>query len=101
MVVLGVGKGLTDRHLSIPPKHTDEQGREITESLPRGNIDLLINSLYWVLDQDSYIASGPAIAKPIGDLSRATRSTLWVICVLLLPAGMLALGAVVMILRRR
>jgi hypothetical protein len=101
VVVLGVGKGLTDRHLSIPPKHTDEQGREITESLPRGNIDLLINSLYWVLDQDSYIASGPAIAKPIGDLSRATRSTLWVICVLLLPAGMLALGAVVMILRRR
>jgi hypothetical protein len=101
LVVLGVGKGLIDRHLSLPPKHTDSRGREVTEPLPHANTDLLINSVYWAIGQDDYIAAGPARAKPIGDLSRGARSILWVVCVLVLPAGVLVGGAVVMVARRR
>ena len=101
LVVLGVGKGLIDRHLSLPPKHTDARGREVTEPLPHANTDLLVNSVYWAIGQDDYIAAGPARAKPIGDLSRGARSALWVVCVLLLPAGVLVAGASVMVHRRR
>jgi hypothetical protein len=101
MVVLGVGASMTNAALTTGPVRFDDKGSLRMEDPPRANADLVINSLYWVIGRDDFIASGPAQGKPIRTMTEGTRSALWITCVLVLPAVVCAAGGLVMVLRRR
>jgi hypothetical protein len=100
IVVLGVGLGLVDGYLDAPVHRTNERGADVMTDPPRLNADLAVNSAYWLTGYDSYIASGPVRTPPVRKFSSGVQLTLWLLCTVVLPAGILAAGGVVLLLRR-
>ncbi len=98
IVVLGVGMALVDGYINVPPPG-DDRSRGQTDP-PRANADLVINSVYWVVGRDDLIAAGPPRPKPIR-VTIVSRIILQLLCVVVLPAAIIALGGLVMIIRRR
>ena len=68
---------------------------------PRTNADVVINSVYWLIGRERYIARGPTRVTPIAMIPRGKLTALWILCVVALPALVLALGGVVLFFRRR
>lgn len=99
IVVLGVGMSLVDGYINVPPPG-DDRSRSQADP-PRANADLVINSVYWVVGRDDLIAAGPPRPKPIRAMTIASRTVLQLLCVVVLPAAIIALGGLVMIIRRR
>jgi hypothetical protein len=100
IVVLGVGSGLLDWYLTSPIRVQDEGGFHTIDP-PRANADLVVNSAYWLVGLENYIAAGPVAIEPVDDLSKTTRNVLWVLCVIVLPLAVLVGGSIVLIMRRR
>jgi hypothetical protein len=101
LVVLGVGLSLTDAFLTNPiPMLTQQGGFEATPP-PADDADLVVNSAYWLVGKESYIAAGPSSVEPVCAMGRGTQNTLWVLLVLVLPVIVIAVGWAVMSARRR
>ncbi|MFB3891223.1 MAG: hypothetical protein ACE15C_04275 [Phycisphaerae bacterium] len=101
IVVLGVGASFPDQFLGTTPiPFLKGDGKIGTIDPPRSNADLVINSAYWLLAQDRFIAAGPSQIKPVEMMSSTKLSVLWAICVLGLPAVVLVVGGVVFARRR-
>ena len=98
IVVLGTGMSFIDGYLDEPVPVLD-RGIRFADP-PRANADLVINSLYWLIGRQEYIAAGPAHIRPV-DVSSNQKTALGVVCVLVLPAVVLAIGGLVMLVRRR
>ena len=100
IVVLGMGRSLTDGYLSQPVPVQDAKGTMTLADPPRANADVVINSVYWLTGRENYIAAGPAGAQLvlIGNAARTVLATIFVVA---LPALVLAAGATVMVMRRR
>lgn len=100
LVLLGLGQGLVDPYLQGPVIRPEGEVVK-TYDPPRANPDLVVNSAYWLIGKERFIASGPVRIEPVAEMSRTTRTTLWVVCVLAVPLAVLTAGGVVMILRSR
>lgn len=101
LVLLGVGLSLTDMFLTSPiPELTKQGGFEATPP-PGDDADLAVNAAYWLVGKESYIAAGPTNVEPVRAMGQATQTTLWVFCVLVLPAAVIAAGLVVMAARKK
>ncbi|MBN1941929.1 MAG: hypothetical protein JW849_01425 [Phycisphaerae bacterium] len=101
LVILGVGLSFTDAFLANPiPLLTDQGGFE-TAPAPRDNLDLAVNAAYWLVGKESYIAAGPTSVEPVRAMGPVAQTTVWVLCVLILPAAAIAAGLIVMSARRR
>ena len=100
IVVLGMGQSLTDGYLTQPVPVQDAKGTVTLVDPPRANADVVINSVYWLTGRENYIAAGPAGAQLvlIGKVARTVLATIFVV---VLPALVLAAGAMVMVMRRR
>ena len=101
IVVLGLGAGLKDRYLNSPIPVLTAKGGLDTKPPPRANADLVVNSAYWLVGLERYIAAGPVSIAPVREMSPAVRSSIWAFCVVLLPLGILAVGCVIMMMRKR
>lgn len=101
LVLLGVGFSLTDMFLSTPVQQQSKQGGYELVPPPRDNLDLLVNAAYWLVGKESYIAAGPVTVEPVRAMEPETQITLWVLCVLVLPAAVIVAGLMVMAARRK
>lgn len=101
VVVLGVGQSLLDSYLNGPVPVLGEHG-ELRQSdpPPRTNADLVVNSAYWLIGQQRYIAAGPAQIKPVV-VSDKTLTVLKIAVLGVCPALILAIGGLVMLSRRK
>jgi len=100
IVLVGTG-GLVDAYLSQRiPKFDAKGGISFTDP-PTANADLVINSVYWLIGRDKYIAAGPPQVKPVEMISTAAMSVLWTLVVVCLPLAVLGIGGLVMLVRRR
>jgi len=100
IVVLGMGASLSDGYMDqrIPQMAPDKTITFLDP--PRANADLVINSVYWLIGRQRFIAKGPAQVQPIAMMSDLTRRSLWVLCVVGLPLVVLAAGVIVLVVRR-
>ncbi|MFP4139511.1 MAG: hypothetical protein ACLFVH_09135 [Phycisphaerae bacterium] len=101
IVVLGVGAGLADQYLNEPVLQLREDGGSKLTDPPSANADLVINSCLWLTGWDQYIASGPTYIHPIDMIDPVEMDILWSIYVVGIPGVVLAIGMVVMAMRRR
>ncbi len=101
IVVLGVSAGLADQYLNEPVLQLREDGGSKLTDPPSANADLVINSCLWLTGWDQYIASGPTRIHPIEMVDPVEMDILWSICVVGIPGIVLAIGMIVMALRRR
>jgi hypothetical protein len=99
IAVLGTLGGLLDEYLDAPVLAGPRADR--TEPAPRANADLVINSIYWLVGREDYIAAGPARVQPIRNIDRGALRWLWVLCVAGLPLAVLGAGGAVLLVRRR
>jgi len=99
IVVLGVGRSLLDGYLD-QKVYRLERGLSAADP-PRTDADLMINSLYWLIGREKYIAAGPAVGKPIAPVAPATERALKLVYWFGLPAVVIAVGVLVTLLRRR
>jgi hypothetical protein len=100
VVVLGMGSSLVDPFVQRPVINL-KNNSIASEDPPRGNLDVVVNSAYWVCARDEYIASGPVQVQPIRKIGDVTYRVLWTLCVVGLPAILLCVGGLVLVLRRR
>jgi len=101
IVVLGLAAGLTDGYLDQRVASLNPDGSLTLSDPPRANADVVINSLYWLVGLERYIARGPAQIKPVAMIPAAVMWTLKLTYLAGLPAAVLVLGAVVLLVRRR
>ncbi len=101
IVVLGIGVGLINGYLNEPVLQLREDGGSRLTDPPSANADLVINSCLWLTGWDQYIASGPTYIHPIEMVDPVEMDILWTTYVVGIPAIVLAVGMVVMALRRR
>lgn len=101
IVVLGVGAGLIDGYLDGRVAKLNADGTISLSDPPRTNADLLTNSVYWLIGRDRYIARGPAQIQPVAMIPRGKLTFLWILCVIALPIGIVAMGGVVLFVRSR
>jgi hypothetical protein len=99
IVVLGVGRGMIDGYVNEPIRRI--QDGFSTADPPRANLDLIVNSAYWLIGRENYIAAGPRRIEPVEAISEVAGISLWVFCVIVLPAGVLAAGSLVLMMRKR
>ncbi len=98
IVAAGIASSLTDEYLTQRASLPNERGALVTTEPPKANADFVINAAYWISGREEYIAAGPAQLQPVKVI--ASARLLWTLCVIGLPLGVLALGGVVMILRK-
>jgi hypothetical protein len=106
IVVLGVGESMVDEFLTrgVPVLKTHGGTGDVgfdTSDPPRGDTDVVVNSVYWLAGWDQYIAAGAAQAKPIAMMTRSTLLGIQLAYLLVLPALVLAVGGIVMLMRKR
>ena len=97
--MLSVAAGLMDPYISERVPAGGRLAR--TQDPPRANADIVINSVYWLSAHKDYIAAGPTRVKPVANIGTGELRLLWALCVVALPAAVLALGGVVLLMRRR
>jgi len=100
IVVLTMGASFIDRYLNGPVPQIEDNTLRMTDP-PRADADVVINSVYWTIGNEDYIAAGPAQFPPIRMISPQMRTALWVILAVALPLVVLAIGGVVMLFRKR
>ncbi|MFO0973047.1 MAG: hypothetical protein U1A27_06375 [Phycisphaerae bacterium] len=75
--------------------------RIVAEPPPIGNVDLFVNSLYWLLGQEKLIAAGPPAAPTIKPIDGESMAWLRVTTYGIWPALMFAPGLYFWLARRR
>ncbi|HOD82804.1 MAG: hypothetical protein BWX88_04686 [Planctomycetes bacterium ADurb.Bin126] len=99
IVVAGVGQSFLDGYLDEPMPVVGAKTQFDVTDPPLANADLIINSAYWLSGNVDYIASGPVQVKPV-NVPADTRQWLWLLCVIGLPAAVVAIGVLVLVARR-
>lgn len=99
VVVLGVGFSYADEFLARPVRRLKANAAGASEPPPLGDVDLLTNSIYYLLDKGAYIGSGPGLSQPM--ILPEHNTGLQLACILAWPGAVLAIGAVIMSWRRR
>jgi hypothetical protein len=106
IVVLGVGESMVDEYLNrgVPVLKTHGGTGDVgvdTSDPPRADTEVVVNSVYWLLGRDQYIAAGAAQAKPIAMMTPLTLKLIKWIYLPGLTGLVLAVGVVVMLIRKR
>jgi hypothetical protein len=101
VVVMGLADSMRDSYVAERAPTLEEDGTVVYVDPPRANLDLIVNSAYWLCGRQDYIASGPVQIQPLRNIPRSTYWTLWALCVVALPAAVLAAGGVVLLTRRK
>jgi hypothetical protein len=101
IVVLGVGASVVDGYLDAPVTVLRANRTIWLADPPRANADLLVNSVYWLVGHEQYIAAGPVHVEPIRLIGSGTLTFLKVLCLAVLPLAALGLGGMVLFARRR
>jgi len=102
IVVMGMGFSFIDAFLSrpIPRLEAKKTVTLTTDPPPTENVDLALNSLYWLAGKPSMIAAGPAPIPLVGPIEPGDQGSIWAISVGWAFA-VLILGGVVMFVRRK
>ncbi len=101
IVVLGVGMSLVDGYLNSGVSVIGPDGSITMTDKPAANADLVINSAYWLIGREKYIAAGPASGKPIAMIPPTTAIVLKIAYWIVLPGLIVGLGVLVALFRRR
>jgi hypothetical protein len=103
IVVLPMAISLLDGYLDakVDTGGTEAAGERMSSSPPRANADVIINSVYWLSGHESFISRGPVRIKPVEILPANTMSALRWSVTLGIPALILAIGGIVMLIRKR
>ncbi|MCE5278684.1 MAG: hypothetical protein ABFD92_13235 [Planctomycetaceae bacterium] len=99
IVVLGLTLGLIDGYLDQDVGFIDAKGLADRQPAPWTNADLVINSVYWLIGQTNYIATGPANADVVV-INDQSRRLLAVLLIGVLPLLVVVAGVTIMTLRR-
>lgn len=100
IVVMGMAASLTDPYVTSQVQ-VQKENAFVFEDPPRGNMDVVVNSVYWLCGRGDLIASGPIAVRPIRNIPKGTQQVLWTLCVVGLPAVVLGIGGLVLLMRRR
>ena len=101
IVVLSVGASMLDMYITRRIGVSDNKGGFSFDPPPELNPTLVVNSLYWLVDETDFIAAGPAGTGTIGTIDTATETVLKVMSMAGFPVIVLIVGALVMFFRRR
>lgn len=101
LVAMGLGMGLTDMYVAEPLRTINAEGGYETAPPPRENLDLMVNTAYWLVGREPFIATGPSRIEPVAAMSNLERHLLWAMCVFGLPLAVGAIGLAVLIMRSR
>ena len=101
VVVLGVGISYIDFYLNNPVSRLGGDVLAEPEPPPTGDVDLVINSVYYLIGRNEFIGAGPANIQPIQLISPPAMTAIKICFGLLWPLVVLGAGGVVMIMRRR
>jgi hypothetical protein len=99
VVVLGMGQSYADGFMTEQMPALDSAGGFSFEPPPLANADLVVNGVYWMIDNPALISAGPAMVKPVQKISDPTLLRL--LCVVVYPAAVVLAGGLVMFIRRR
>lgn len=99
-VVLAAGRSLADTFISRP-MFKQVNGRLVSEPPPTTNVELMTNSVFWLLGQDKLIASGPPAAPSVKSIDPDKMTFLRVLTYGVWPALVFAPGIFIWYLRRR
>lgn len=99
VVVMGAGNSFTDGYLA----RDVDKGKSGTkvDDPPRDNPDIILNSVYWASGNEYWIAAGPMKVKPIEMFDEKTENIIKVLVMAGLPLMLVALGGLVLYVRRR
>ena len=100
IVVMGNGLSLLNWYLTSPVQRPGKEGEVLSDPPPRENADLFINAAYWLSGRSELIAAGPAEVPVIPPIDARGKTVLYSV-VLGLALGVLVLGGVMMMIRRR
>lgn len=101
IVVMGSAMTLLDDLLTRRVMRVEgKQQRLVTDPPPIENVDLLINSVYWLCEREDLIAAGPADTPVIGPISHSQKIFLGVVS-FGWAAVVLIFGGFVMMVRRK
>ncbi len=99
IILMGIGMSFFDDYLTqrIP----EIKGQSVTtEPPPTGDVDVVINSAYYLSGNQQYIGAGPVLVQPI-DCPRADMLWIQILFAGVWPAVMLLAGGLVMLWRIR
>jgi len=100
IVVLGLAGGLRDSCLDQRVHVLGPDGSLSQSDPPSANADPVINSAYWLVGRDGYIARGPAQIKPIAGVPVWAMWFWQGVFILGLPLSVLVVGGVILLVRR-
>lgn len=101
VIVLGVGLSYIDGFLTYRIPQIKGGQTLATEPPPTGNVDLVVNCVYHLLDKGDYIGAGPAVVQPIRLIRPATMTLVKIVFGFLWPALMIVAGGLVLLARKR
>ncbi|KKL84781.1 hypothetical protein LCGC14_1961310 [marine sediment metagenome] len=101
IIVLGVGLIYIDEVLNRPVPRLGAGETLATDPPPTGAVDLVINSVYHLIDKDEYIGAGPTLTPRIRHIPVGTMTVLKIVFGLVWPLALLGIGGIVMLARRR
>jgi len=101
IVVMTTAASLVDGYLNQRVSQTDAKGTLTLNDPPWANADLVVNSVYWLIGRQQYIAAGPVQVKPVALISPNVLAWVRGLCLAGLPLVVAGIGGVVMLLRRR
>jgi len=101
IVVMGTGMGMVDGYLDGQSAVLNPDGSISSSDPPRTNAEMVINSVYWLIGLEGYIARGPAQIKPVAMIPSTTMTAIRVSFIVGLPLVALLPGGVVLFIRRK
>jgi hypothetical protein len=101
IVVMTLGAALIDGYLDQRVGQLDSKGTLSLADPPLADADVVVNSVYWLIGRERYIAAGPVQVKPVELIS--TNALAWIrwLCLAGLPLAVATIGGAVMLVRRR
>ncbi|MHC4715555.1 MAG: hypothetical protein ACYS5V_01170 [Planctomycetota bacterium] len=101
IIVLGVGRSYIDPFLTTRVPQIAADATVATDPPPTNDVDLVINSAYYLTGQDRFIGSGPSPTPRIQHIEPAAMAAIKVTFGLAWPLLIMAVGGVVMAVRKR
>ena len=100
-VVIGTSASFVDSYLGEDVIRIQADSSFGYEPPPKIDMDLVVNSAYFLIDKTPFIGAGPSSIQPIELIPDATMTALRVIFGGLLPVAVLAAGLAVWFVRKR
>lgn len=102
VVVMGTGFSFVDGYLSrpVPRLEAKKVVTLATDPPPTENVDLVLNTMYWLADKPALIASGPAPIPLVGPVAEGSHRSVFLVT-FGWALAVLVLGGVVMFVRRK